>query len=317
MSSHKRPHPDLDPASTLPKRPRTAAGPLWTPTSTHVAQHYNARPEVGREKRKQSPIYSLKNFNNWVKSVLISKYVRRGDRVLDMCCGKGGDLQKWRNAGIAEVLGVDIADVSVDQARQRFREGNFRFKAEYHAADCFTERLADQIVPPDTLFDLVSIQFALHYSFESEEKARRALENITANLRPGGHLIATVPNCYWLVKKLRHDGLVFGNSILTVKFDSEKASRYGHKYNFELKDAIDDCPEYVFHFPTFEKLAAEYGLKLLYKKPFHQLYREESEIDAHLQLMQRMNVVNDEGTVSADEWEVTGLYVACAFEKVE
>ena len=43
------------------------------------------------------------------------------------------------------------------------------------------------------MFDLVSCQFALHYSFESKEKAHVALKNVSARLKTGGHFIGTIP----------------------------------------------------------------------------------------------------------------------------
>lgn len=72
----------------------------------------NARPNINRDARNDSPIIGLKNFNNWTKSVLIAKFGRReGDvapkiRVLDLGCGKGGDLQKWLKAGTSDYVGL-------------------------------------------------------------------------------------------------------------------------------------------------------------------------------------------------------------------
>lgn len=70
-----------------------------------VADHYNSRPDVGVEKRKESTIFRLKSFNNWLKSVLIGRYARPRDRVLDVGVGKGGDLLKWSKAKIQFFVG--------------------------------------------------------------------------------------------------------------------------------------------------------------------------------------------------------------------
>ena len=42
--------------------------------------------------------------------------------VLDMGCGKGGDLLKWGKACITDIVCVDIADVSVQQAKSRHQD---------------------------------------------------------------------------------------------------------------------------------------------------------------------------------------------------
>ncbi|KIH48891.1 hypothetical protein ANCDUO_21037 [Ancylostoma duodenale] len=48
-------------------------------------------------------------------------------------------------------------------------------------------------------FDLVSCQFALHYSFIDEQSARTFLRNATETLRPGGFLIGTLPDAERIV----------------------------------------------------------------------------------------------------------------------
>jgi hypothetical protein len=90
----------------------------------------NHRPEYGKDNRRFSPIFGLKSFNNWIKSVLIGKFAPlaihgklgdgmtigpsgRGARrpepkgsVLDLGCGKGGDLNKWNAARVARYTGL-------------------------------------------------------------------------------------------------------------------------------------------------------------------------------------------------------------------
>ncbi|KAJ3071785.1 mRNA cap guanine-N7 methyltransferase [Podochytrium sp. JEL0797] len=279
-----------------------------------VAEHYNARPQVGIDARQESTIIQLKNLHNWIKSVLIRKYVRRGDSVLDLACGKGGDLNKWIKADISYLVGADIANVSIDHAIERCRDRNPRFSAKFYTMDCFVEPIEDILEPHSV--DLVSCQFALHYCAENETKFDRALDNIVTALKPGGHFIATIPNCYRLIKKLEASPtLGWGNSKYSVRFETKEQSVYGHKYHFQLEDAIDDCPEYVFHFPTFVKKAAERGLELVYEKPFHELFLEESQDRENLSLLYKMRVVDDNGVISADEWEVSGVYMAIALRK--
>ncbi|KAH9923971.1 mRNA capping enzyme-domain-containing protein [Epithele typhae] len=304
-----------------------------------VVQHYNARPDVGVAQRQDSPIIGLKSFNNWVKSVLITRFAhpalaaspgrrngRMRGRVLDMGCGKGGDLTKWAKANVAEYVGLDIAQVSVDQARGRHGTSKgARFTANFFALDCYTHGLADEL-PAQLLatpFDVVSLQFCMHYAFESERKARTMLANVATWLRPGGVFIGTVPDADQLMAQLDAlpagaPDLSWGNAVYRIRFE-DRAARpvFGHRYWFFLQDAVDDVPEYVVHWENFVGLAAEYGLHCVYKKEFHQIFEEHQEHPEFAPLLQRMRVVdaNGESHMDEDQWEAANIYVGFAFEK--
>ncbi|KZT74131.1 hypothetical protein DAEQUDRAFT_702380 [Daedalea quercina L-15889] len=318
-----------------------------------VVEHYNARPDVGVSQRQESPIIGLKSFNNWVKSVLITRFAhpalaespvspaeaegmgrgRPGERpggvkgrVLDMGCGKGGDLTKWAKARIKEYVGVDIAAISVDQARLRHASlRGPRFTASFFALDCYEHLLRDRL-PPAALarpFDAVSMQFCMHYAFESEKKARCMLRNVSENLRPGGTFIGTIPDAGQLLERLDAlpkdaKDLSFGNSVYTIRFeDRTQRPLFGHRYWFFLKDAVDDVPEYVVHWDKFVQLAAEYGLHPIYKEEFHQVFKEHSDHPEFAPLLERMHVVdkNGESQMDEDQWEAANIYIAFALEK--
>ncbi|KAI5124500.1 hypothetical protein M0805_003025 [Coniferiporia weirii] len=330
-----------------------------------VVQHYNQRPDVGVTQRQQSPIIGLKNFNNWVKSVIIARFahpVLRGDegvdekrgkggsngkfqfsgaggKVLDMGCGKGGDLNKWQKARVRDYVGVDIAAVSIEQARSRYLSSAAgthsskvasRYNAFFAALDCYSDPLnknPDMPLPPQAApFDIVSMQFCMHYAFESERKARVMLENVTRYLRKGGRFIGTIPNDRLLLQRLDAippdrdpSDLSFGNAVYRIKFDNRnRSSMFGIRYSFFLQDAVEDVPEYIVQWDNFIQLAADYHLRLLYKAEFHDVYAEHCEHPEFGPLLQRMKVVDSSGESQMDEdqWEAANVYIAFAFEKI-
>jgi mRNA (guanine-N7-)-methyltransferase len=84
-----------------------------------------------------SPIFYLRNWNNWVKSMLIADYCPKSSCVLDLCGGKGGDFKKWSVQSVRHVVLADIAKQSVSDAFSRYREAKaFRFTATFLAGDC-------------------------------------------------------------------------------------------------------------------------------------------------------------------------------------
>ncbi|KAH9932160.1 guanine-N(7)-methyltransferase [Amylocystis lapponica] len=330
-----------------------------------VVEHYNTRPEVGVTQRQESPIIGLKSFNNWVKSVLISRFAgpvlaasppdpnfRGGGgggkgRVLDMGCGKGGDLTKWAKARIRELVGLDIAAVSIEQAQSRHATlRGTRFAAAFFPLDCYAHELT-AVLPPALLtrpFDVVSLQFCMHYAFETEQKARTMLANVAHSLRRGGVFIGTIPNSAQLLDRLdslppNAEDLSWGNNVYTIRFeDRTQRPTFGHRYWFFLKDAVDDVPEYVVHWDNFVRMAAEYGLHPVYKKEFHEVFEEHHEHPEFGPLLVRMKVVdaNEESQMDEDQWEAASessisslkwairsddmppqsdIYIAFAFEK--
>ncbi|KAF4619063.1 hypothetical protein G7Y89_g14783 [Cudoniella acicularis] len=257
-----------------------------------VRQHYNAVPERGRDWRKtDSRIKGLRSFNNWVKSTIIQKFSPNEDftppapqerggmifaegpseikglLVLDIGCGKGGDLGKWQQApqNVELYVGLDPADVSIDQAKERYRQMSSRggggrgrgrgghnrppprlFQAEFYTQDCFGESIDriplvrdvgfDSAGGPSRFggggFDVVSMMFCMHYAFESEEKARMMLKNVAGSLKKGGRLIGCIPNSDVISEKVREF-----NARIAPKPEDEKSGEDGEKA--ESKEVIE------------------------------------------------------------------------------
>lgn len=457
-----------------------------------VAQHYNAVPERGREWRStESKIKGLRSLNNWIKSTLIQKFSRpeipvEHMTVLDMACGKGGDLGKWEKAPQRPSLyvGCDIADISIDQARSRYSENMRRsngrnrrvapMQAEFYVQDTFGTSLGDipivrqvgfdpnagpgpQVVQGRMFsggFDVVSMMFALHYSFESEALARGMLRNVSGALKKGGRFIGVMPNSNVITDRVKDllakeapgktptnkdtppkdpeangdakdddeddwdpekpsepqpaagggdndddwdpekpsepqangnggdddeddwdpekpsepiaaptepapsadaapaaDGtpakdpasstpasslppVEFGNDLYTVRLprnqplvskplprDGIFRPPFGWRYHYSLQEAVD-APEFIVPFEAFRALAEEYGLELLYRKGFREVYEDESEDYELGQLAERMGVRSRDRSlpnkgclVGDEEMEAAAFYHAFCFYK--
>ncbi|KAL3860394.1 hypothetical protein ACJMK2_010519 [Sinanodonta woodiana] len=283
-----------------------------------VAKHYNQLQESGREARTESRIYYMRNFNNWIKSVLIGETLQtikkqrnhKGIAVLDLCSGKGGDLLKWKKGSISRLICTDIAETSVEQSEVRYKEMMNRerykdqmFTAEFITADCTKARLREMYKDPNIKLDLCSCQFSFHYCFESLPQAQMMLQNAVENLHLGGYFIGSTPHAQELVHRLRESpDMSFGNEVYRVTFDlpdKENIPLFGAKYNFHLEGVVD-CPEFLVFFPVLIKLAEEYGMKLCFKKTFAEYFNEQIKNPEHRSLLGRMQALEpyppDRGT---------------------
>lgn len=285
-NSSKTPDTDYEVPAKVPRFVKETGG-----YANVVATHYNKLEEKGLDERSKSRIFYMRNFHNWIKSMLINEYltkIKDGKkysepiRVSDMCCGKGGDLLKWRKGGITHLICSDIANISVDQCKSRYNDmknrrekGNSNiYSIEYIVADCSNDRLREKYRDPSMKLDLVSCQFAFHYSFESLPQAECMMRNAAECLQPGGYFIGTIPDANELIARAHKSGRnQFGNDVYQVEFycDTHKPPLFGGKYNFRLHGVVD-CPEFLVHFPTLVKLAKKYGLKLVRKEKFYEYY---------------------------------------------
>jgi len=276
-----------------------------------VVSFYNQRAKV-RNKREDSPIFYLRAYNNWVKVLLIQTYCREGFSVFDEAGGKGGDLLKWLKARIGHLVFIDISEESVKEAESRYKKLR-TFPAIFMTLD-LTKDIRRQLDDLGIDFDLVSCQFALHYSFETEDKARNFVRNAAYRLKPGGFFIGTIPDANWIVYHLRKYGPKFGNDLYTIRFESKNLTKFGARYEFFLRDAIENVPEYLVHFPTLIDICRDNGLNLVYQKRFPEFYLE-NKTEKNMKLMEKMRVFDENGSIPEDIWEIAGMYMAFAFRK--
>ena len=79
---------------------------------------YIQADQNNQEIRTLSETIFIKRMNNFIKSLLIKEAVgrRRDLSVLDLCCGMGGDLEKWQKVSVGHYVGSDLSRNSVIEA---------------------------------------------------------------------------------------------------------------------------------------------------------------------------------------------------------
>jgi hypothetical protein len=166
-----------------------------------------------------------------VKKQLITSVSRRGNTLIDYAVGQGGDITKWIAANLSFVFGIDISQDNIENKqkgacarylnyRKKFDEmpsalfvqGNatanikntsaiFTEKGKQITRAVFGTGQKDKRILGEGVykqygvgidgFDVSSIQFALHYMLESNEKLHNLLRNLSECTKVGGYFIST------------------------------------------------------------------------------------------------------------------------------
>jgi SAM-dependent methyltransferase len=155
---------------------------------------------------------AMRQYHNAVKKDLVSRVGTPGCRVLDIGCGRGGDLNKWTHAGASFYVGLDVNADLLAEARERAKHTKMstRFYEHDVARDVFDYGAHAQAVPevidwalldeeydslvdpsPGAKFDVVSLQFCVHYFFSSRATAALLCETIRRNIADSGFVIIT------------------------------------------------------------------------------------------------------------------------------
>lgn len=250
-----------------------------------VQRHYDVRPE--ETDRVHTPAYRVRCVNNWAKAMLAEQYVARGDTVVDLCGGRGGDLGKWQRCGARRILLVDASAGEVARARERWNGGSAATvpHVSFVCADAFApyEQLSREL-PGDIVgstADVVACHFALHYACRHAESLYHLARNVWTLLRPGGRFVCIYPDAERITALLRGASSPAASSppleytdpsgLLQLTYSGAEPAEadcannpsawplYGAQYWFTLRGSIEHCPESLVHTGNLHAVLASAG----------------------------------------------------------
>lgn len=225
-------------------------------------------------KRAESYFINMRRYHNNVKRQLYNKYTRDINKLLDLACGKGGDLDKWVSNNIGHVIGYDINERSIREAKRRVTEYRFPKKTD---VELYVKDLSRNVIEGNGDCDVVTSMFAFHYFFESEDTFNNIMKTIDNNLKMGGYFIGTMFDgdlITDLVKDSDTFELVDDDKIrFRIKRYNKLSKRlFGNKLSVYLNETVLDEPmdEYVVYFDLFVKEMRRRGYELVESKLFNE-----------------------------------------------
>ena len=254
-------------------------------------------------------------------------------RVIDICCGRGGDLNKLTSEFIVEFyLGVDISFEELLEADGRacsLRAQKKKLKKfKFIHGDVGDKSCKDVIESTEDIksdkFDMAWCHFALHYFCDNEERVTNLLRIASDLLKPGCRFCASFPNPYHVLERLKRceQSSSERTEICVIERGEQvneqldPLSSFGVEYFFSLGDAVQQCKEYIVPINRVLQIAKSLGLELITLLPMQDYIvsmTKNTEVDALRDVMGIGHSMHRQ--LSPEEWMAIGVYMIIAWQK--
>lgn len=189
---------------------------------------------VSRKKRNTSLTINLRKYNNQVKYVLLEKYCNKKNYLMDIGCGKGGDIFKYHKLDLGLVLGFDFSinrlKSALDRVKNLQQNENTKTRFIFELRDMNT--FCNDSTFFQNKFDIVVFFFTIHYADNILEILTRVSNFLKSNQ---SKIVIT------FLDADRLGSSDFENSICSIQKIGNNA------INFTLADCVENCRENILH----------------------------------------------------------------------
>jgi len=222
-----------------------------------------------KKQRQQSYFYNMRKFHNNIKRDLYNKY-SKNTSVLELAFGKGADLGKLFDNKVNRVIGYDIDDISVVEAKRRLMEYPIDFQKK---VSLYTKDLSNDIVKGEQDFDVISCMFAFHYFLMNQDTFYNIFDTINNNLKIGGIFMGTCFDGNLVKQRLTKP---FTDEHFKIELVSLNEGLFGNKINVKQIDNLSSSiynpsDEYLVDFEKLTTVMRMLGYDLIDTKLFRNL----------------------------------------------
>ena len=260
-------------------------------------------------------ISNLRKFHNYIKRHLIvsnSKDIN-AKYLLDIACGRGGDMQKWKEANLKYIFAFDshkesIVNKSSDGAIYRLKELLRYTKMpfiKFHNLNILDKDILTTINKLEKynnlnknklnnfngLYDIVSCQFAFHYFSKNNDSLNHVFNTISNKLKLGGLFIGTATDGD-KIKKI----LALGDvdiPLLTLLNVNESDYIFNIKTNKNIRKTYFELQgESLEHYllkKNFTEIALKHDLEVIEIKSFNEWYDKRFNLNTYEMVISFLN----------------------------
>jgi ribA/ribD-fused uncharacterized protein len=282
-----------------------------SPSDTAFEDDAYYRDDLKRDSRVFTDVYS---FHNRIKDEMYKTYIHKNDTVLELACGRGGDMHKIKKAHPSKVVGLDYSSINITAPSNGAAVRYLKDKAAHphdfippilYVVGDMTEyplfEQDDKYMPillgnekgsteylskfeGLNVFDQVSCQFAMHYACESELIFRNFAKNIQAHCSntffgtcSDGKAIYSL----LLGKKTQYFGKTrqIAGEYTKEYQDKEKWSEeFGMPVKVILESFDKPAIEYLVPFDKVVEIMKEHDFELVDSKMFSEIYSDQTKL---------------------------------------
>ena len=276
----------------------------------------------------------LRKFHNYIKSNLIinSCMSVNAKTLLDIACGRGGDLQKWLNhkLNLQYILAFDSHNESIfssikkgddyDGAIARFQSIKKTYRGKmpfinFKKLNILSPNILQSLnnIDSNKLYDIVSCQFALHYFAENKDVLNNVLKVVSSKLKVNGLFIGTATDGDLISNILKYGNVNIplltlykqykNNYLFYIHPEDSKKQTLTRQNYFEIQGVSSEF--YLFK-NELKQLAEQNNLELIEFKSFYDWY-----------LDYKKNVPDEKFKMSVYESLISFLNFSFVFKKIK
>ena len=225
---------------------KTIINPITEENIASLANPLTYQKEIERLKKMSSNTFSKKSyvyyekiskdasgmraFHNWIKNNMILTYCNNKQRVLDIGCGRGGDLRKFVHANVGEYVGTDIDNnglyvingSAVSRYNDLLKQKNKKIPPMHFinadSRGLFTVSAQSNIIPNmssknkeliktylsgNKKYNVVNCQFTLHYYLSDPLSWKNFCTNLNNHMEHNSYFLITCFDGKYVYDKLK------------------------------------------------------------------------------------------------------------------